>query len=50
MMKKATSAQPMVFVLDSVDEIAEDPDRNSLSWIPSTLPNNCKVGNKLFHL
>ena len=47
LMKKATNSQPMVFVLDSVDEIADDPDRNSLSWIPSSLPNNCKVHNKI---
>ena len=46
-MKKGTSTQPIVIVLDSVDEIANDPDRNSLSWIPSTLPKNCKARSKL---
>ena len=42
-MKKATETQPIIILLDSVEEIANDPDSSSLSWIPSVLPPNCKV-------
>ena len=42
-LKQATEKQPIYIVLDSVDEIAVDPDRQTLSWIPISIPPFCKV-------
>ena len=38
----ASSNQPILIVLDSIDEISTDPDKSSLSWLPTDLPKNCK--------
>ena len=42
-LSQATEQQPVVVILDSVDEIATDPDKLTLSWIPHQLPKHCKV-------
>ena len=42
-LRAASAQQPILLLLDSVDEVATDPDRGTLSWIPSLLPPHCKV-------
>ena len=41
-LKHASENHPIYIVLDSIDEIAIDPDRQTLSWVPSILPPYCK--------
>ncbi|XP_050546334.1 NACHT and WD repeat domain-containing protein 2 isoform X3 [Daktulosphaira vitifoliae] len=39
----ATKKQPLVLFLDSVDQLTGTQDTNNVSWIPTRLPNNCKL-------
>lgn len=39
----ATLEQPLVLFLDSVDQLTGTQDTNNVSWLPTRLPNNCKV-------
>jgi len=39
----ATREQPLVLFLDSVDQLTGTQDTNNVSWLPTRLPNNCKV-------
>ena len=43
LLKQANEKHPIYIFLDSVDEIATDPDRQTLSWIPRILPPHCKM-------
>lgn len=39
----ATREQPLLLFLDSVDQLTGTQDTNNVSWLPTRLPNNCKV-------
>ncbi|XP_026816728.1 NACHT and WD repeat domain-containing protein 2 isoform X2 [Rhopalosiphum maidis] len=39
----ATREQPLVLFLDSVDQLTGTQDTNNVSWLPTRLPNNCKL-------
>lgn len=40
----ATKEQPLFLFLDSVDQLTGTQDANKVSWLPTRLPPNCKVG------
>ena len=39
----ATASQPLVLVLDSLDQLSEDYDGRSLAWLPVQLPDDVHV-------
>ncbi|XP_014255655.1 NACHT and WD repeat domain-containing protein 2 isoform X2 [Cimex lectularius] len=39
----ASAAQPLIFFLDSVDQLTGTQDTNHVSWIPTRLPPFCKL-------
>ncbi|XP_073979529.1 NACHT and WD repeat domain-containing protein 2 isoform X2 [Rhodnius prolixus] len=39
----ATTSQPMIFFLDSVDQLTGTQDTNHVSWLPTRLPPHCKL-------
>ena len=39
----ATSEVPLVICLDSVDQLMGSQDGNKMSWLPTRLPNHCKI-------
>lgn len=43
----ATTSQPMIFFLDSVDQLTGTQDTNHVSWLPTRLPPHCKVFYKI---
>ena len=40
---RATEAQPLLIMLDSVDELVGSQDGNKMSWLPTKLPPHCKI-------
>lgn len=41
LLTNASSAQPLFFFLDSVDQLTGT--QNEISWLPTRLPPNCKI-------
>lgn len=39
----ATKKQPLFLFLDSVDQLTGSQDSNKVSWLPTRLPEHCKV-------
>ena len=38
-----TSEQPLLIILDALDQLNLKEDRRSINWLPSTLPDNVKI-------
>lgn len=39
----STKEMPLLLFLDSVDQLTGTQDANKVSWLPTRLPDNCKV-------
>lgn len=53
LMSCATKEQPLIFFLDSVDQLTGTQDANKVSWIPTRLPpysKVCQLNNFIFLL
>jgi hypothetical protein len=42
-MKKATKDQPMVILLDSLDQLDPDDGAQHMEWLPMDLPDHVKM-------
>eukprot|EP00095_Tigriopus_kingsejongensis_P001882 maker-scaffold70_size417918-snap-gene-3.18 protein:Tk01882 transcript:maker-scaffold70_size417918-snap-gene-3.18-mRNA-1 annotation:"leucine-rich repeat and wd repeat-containing protein kiaa1239-like" len=43
LLNQATEEQPLLICLDSVDQLIGSQDGNKMSWLPTKLPQNCKI-------
>lgn len=43
MLNMATEQQPIFFFLDSIDQLCGAADTNNVSWLPTRLPEHCKI-------
>ena len=43
LMTRATESQPLLIMLDSVDELTGSQDANKMAWLPTKLPPHCKI-------
>jgi hypothetical protein len=43
LLNHATTDQPLLICLDSVDQLVGSQDGNKMSWLPTKLPLHCKI-------
>ncbi len=43
LLNQATEEQPLLICLDSVDQLVGSQDGNKMSWLPTKLPQHCKI-------